>query len=211
MKSKSVQSFIIAVLLFLPSVFNTASGQGKLLINDQGYFEMPGLDVIVFDDYYPMGHQSGVTIVQNGVRVAANGDIRLQEGFAEKGPKKVERSAGIIQVQMNYPEPAFRYTVQVKAEGHKILISADLSQPLPKELAGKAWFQIELFPATLFGKSWNMDNQTGFFPTDSYGPVIGGDLEPYAEGKVLAVAPEIESQRMTIKSLKVTCSLWTAG
>ncbi len=202
MKSKSVQSFIIAVLLFLPSVFNTASGQGKLLINDQGYFEMPGLDVIVFDDYYPMGHQSGVTIVQNGVRVAANGDIRLQEGFAEKGPKKVERSAGIIQVQMNYPEPAFRYTVQVKAEGHKILISADLSQPLPKELAGKAWFQIELFPATLFGKSWNMDNQTGFFPTDSYGPVIGGDLEPYAEGKVLAVAPEIESQRMTIKSLK---------
>ena len=38
---------------------------------------MPGLDVIVFDDYYPSGHQSGITIVQNGVRVAANGDIRL--------------------------------------------------------------------------------------------------------------------------------------
>ena len=30
----------------------------------------------------------------------------------------------------------------------------------------------------------------------------GDDLEPYAEGKVLAVAPESEAQRMTIKSLK---------
>ena len=47
-----------------------------------------------------------------------------------------------------------------------------------------------------------MDNQTGFFPTDSYGPLKGNDLEPYAEGKVLAVAPETEAQRMTIKSLK---------
>lgn len=202
MKIKLVLGTFFAALLFLPSVLNPAFGQGKLTINDQGYFEMPGLDVIVFDDYYPNGHQSGVTIVQNGIRVAANGDIRLKEVFADKGPKKVDRSAGVIQVQMNYPDPAFRYTVQVRADGHKILISADLAQPLPKELVGKAWFQIELFPATLFGKSWNMDNQTGFFPTDSYGPLSAGELEPYAEGKVLSVAPETEAQRMTIRSLK---------
>ena len=185
----------------VPSAFNPAWGQGKLSINDQGYFEMPGLDVIVFDDYYPSGHQSGITIVQNGVRVAANGDIRLN-GYPEKGPKKVDRSAGIIQAQMNYPELSFRYSVQVKADGHKIIVSVDLGQPLPREWIGKAWFQLELFPATLFGKSWNMDNQTGFFPTDSYGPLRGDDLEPYAEGKVLSVAPESEAQRLSIKSLK---------
>ena len=202
MKIKLVLGSFFAVLLLLQSFLNPALGQGKLSINEQGYFEMPGLDVLVFDDYYPNGHQSGVTIVQNGIRVAANGDLRLKEGFADKGPKKVDRSTGVIQVQMNYTDPAFRYTVQVRTDGHKILISADLAQPLPKELVGKAWFQIELFPATLFGKSWNMDNQTGFFPTDSYGPLSGGELEPYAEGKVLSVAPETEAQRMTIRSLK---------
>jgi endoglucanase len=201
MKSKSVLSFIFAGLLLIPWIFNDVNGQGKLTINDQGYFEMPGLDVIVFDDYYPSGHQSGITIVQNGVRVAANGDIRLV-GSAEKGPKKVDRSSGSIQVQMNYPDIAFTYNVQVKADGHKILVTADLGQPLPKELTGKAWFQLELFPATLFGKSWNMDNQTGFFPTDSYGPLEGSELKPYAEGKVLAIAPESDVQRMTIKALK---------
>jgi endoglucanase len=201
MRSKLVLSSVFTGLLLLPCIFKPVWGQGKLSINDQGYFEMPGLDVIVFDDYYPNGHQSGITIIQNGVRVAAGGDIRL-DGLPEKGPKKVDRSAGIIQVQMNYPDLAFRYSVQVKADGHKILVSADLGQPLPKEWIGKAWFQMELFPATLFGKSWNMDNQTGFFPTDSYGPFKGDDLEPYAEGKILAVAPEAEAQRMTIKSLK---------
>ena len=111
--------------------------------------------------------------------------IYVLEGSAEKGPKKVDRSAGIIQVQMNYPDLAFRYSVQVKADGHKILVSADLGQPLPKELVGKAWFQIELFPATLFGKSWNMDNQTGFFPTDSYGPLKGVILSRMLKGKCL--------------------------
>ena len=75
MKSKLLLCSVFAGLLLLPLTFNPAMGQGKLTINDQGYFEMPGLDVIVFDDYYPIGHQSGITIVQNGVRVAANGDI----------------------------------------------------------------------------------------------------------------------------------------
>lgn len=201
MTHKSVLSFICTGLLLFTGIFIPAWGQGTLSINDQGYFEMPGLSIMVFDDYYPGGHQSGITIVQNGVRVAANGDIRLGSA-AEKGPKKVDRTNGIIQAQMNYPDIPFQYNVIVKAEGHKIKVTADLSQPLPPEWIGKAWFQLELFPAILFGKSWNMDNQTGIFPTDSYGPLNGLDLETYAEGKVLTVAPEVEAQRLTIRALK---------
>jgi len=206
MKNKLVLRLIFFGLLVCHGIYFPALGQSKLSINEQGYFEMPGLDVMVFDDYYPNGHQGGITIVQNGVRVAANGDIRL-DGWPEKGPKKVDRSAGTIQAQMNYPDIPFRYTVQVRADGNKILVTADLGQQLPKEWVGEAWFQLELFPAILFGKSWNMDNQTGFFPTDSYGPLAGAELEPYAEGKVLAVAPETETQRMTIKSLKGSLQL----
>jgi endoglucanase len=201
MKKPSVFVFICLVLLLTQGLSKPSQGQEKLLINDQGYFEMPGLDIIVFDDYYPSGHQGGITIIQNGERVAANGDIRLV-AWPEKGPKKVDREAGTIIAQSKNPDIPLQYSVTVKAEGRKILVSVDLDQPVPKEWLGKAWFQIELFPAILFGKSWNMDGQSGFFPTDSYSPMIGADLKPYAEGKVLAVAPDTESQRLTIKALK---------
>lgn len=55
------------VLFCFLSFFLTGilSGQEKLIINDPGYFESSGFDVMVFDDYYPMGHQSGVTMADN--------------------------------------------------------------------------------------------------------------------------------------------------
>jgi len=52
-----------------------------------------------------------------------------------------------------------------------------------------------------------MDGQTGIFPTDSYGPITGIEVAPYASGKVLAVAPVTENQRLTIKALKGTLQL----
>ena len=201
MQMKDLLKYILAGMFLCPC-FVGASGQEKLTINDLGYFEMPGFDVMVFDDYYPGGHQSGVTIVQNGVRVAANGDIRIGISPPAKAVKKLDKAGGTIEAEINYPDISFKYTIKVKAIDRKILITADLATPLPSEYIGKAWFNLELFPPILFGKSWNMDNQTGIFPTDSYGPISGAELIPYAVGKVLSVAPEAESQRLTIKAVK---------
>jgi len=205
MKNKFLPRIICIEILLCIGLIVPVFGQGTLSINDKGYFEMPGLDIMVFDDYYPNGHQSGITIIQNGVRVAANGDIRgesrLRE-WPEKGPRKIDREAGVISNQMNFTEIQLKYSISVKAEGRKILVSVDLEQPLPQERIGKVWFQIELFPPVLFGKSWNMNGQTGFFPTDSYGPLAGNDIKQYAEGNVLAVAPETPDQRMLIRALK---------
>ena len=50
----------------------------SLTLNEEGYFEKRGLNVMVFLDIYPEGHQGGVGIIQNGVRVATNGDLRLE-------------------------------------------------------------------------------------------------------------------------------------
>jgi len=50
----------------------------QLKINESGYYEVQGLNIMLFDDFYPEGHQGGLTIIQNGIRVAANGDIRLE-------------------------------------------------------------------------------------------------------------------------------------
>lgn len=53
------------------------SSPAGLRLNDLEYLEMPGLDVMLAHDYYPEGHQGGVGIIQNGLRVATNGDLRL--------------------------------------------------------------------------------------------------------------------------------------
>ena len=202
MKTKPVLVLASIILLtFLPSGISLY-GQEKLTINDQGYFEMTGFDVMVFDDYYPGGHQGGVTLIQNGVRVASNGDIRLGTGTPEKGPKKTDKATGTIEAEMNYPDLSFKYSVKVKAVDRKIVITADLVNPIPAALEGKAWFSMEIFPPVLFGKSWNMDNKTGFFPTDAYGPVAGNEVQPYAVGKVLTIAPEVEAQRLTFRAVK---------
>lgn len=47
-------------------------------INSSGYFENQGTNVMVFSDVYPEGHQSGVTLVLNGDRRAAAGDVRFE-------------------------------------------------------------------------------------------------------------------------------------
>ena len=49
----------------------------KLVIGKAGYFEMPGLNVLVYNNTFPEGHQGGVEIIQHGNRVATNGELRL--------------------------------------------------------------------------------------------------------------------------------------
>ena len=61
------------VLALLGIACSAADAAESLALSDLGYFDKPGLSVMVFSDYYPDGHQSGVTIIQHGVRVAAMG------------------------------------------------------------------------------------------------------------------------------------------
>ena len=124
MKQKPLLVLICFFFLLSQGVYMTSFGQEGLAINDQGYFEMTGLDVIVFDDYYPIGRQGGVTIIQNGERVAANGGITLGGAFAERADKKVDRASGTIKAHINLPDIPFSYDVTVKSSGSKVTITA---------------------------------------------------------------------------------------
>jgi len=199
--SDRATAFFIIILFLFFSACKQGIDSPTLSINELGYFEMPGVDIMVYDDYYPSGHQSGLTIIQNGLRVAANGDLRL-EGRPEVGDKVVDSVAGTIQRQLSLPDIPLTYNVQVRTEGKKVYFTLNLDAPIPESHADRAWFQMELFPATLFGKSWHMDDQVGIFPTDSYGPIDNNQIRPYAEGKVFTVAPETETQRLTIRTVK---------
>lgn len=97
---------VLMLAVFQPSSF----AQNDLKINEQDYFEIPGLNVTVFSDIYPDGHQTGVTVIQHGVRTAANGDLRLEESPGQwspvpKGGKlKVNRESNTISQELWYPD-----------------------------------------------------------------------------------------------------------
>ena len=64
------KSFVTVSLVWVIVLQVIPADNNDLTINKKEYFEMPGLNVMVFNDFYPEGHQGGVTIIQNGVRVA---------------------------------------------------------------------------------------------------------------------------------------------
>ena len=170
-----------------------AHAQEFQLDTKSGYFKNQGVDVMAFDDIYPEGHQSGVSIIMHGNRIATNGDIRFEQtpGQWQPVPKQRERKmdslTNTITAQLSfpdssrhqtgfnpmiYPDFAFNYTVTVKGEGASIIVTVDLDRPIPAKFAGKIGFNMELFPGALFGKSWIMDNEQGIFPRQPNGPVL---------------------------------------
>lgn len=215
----------IAALIVLAAP--AAAAAPKLELNAQGYFSAPGLNVMAFSDYYPDGHQTGVTIIQHGVRVAANGDLRLEASPGQWSPmpatgtRTIDTSTQTISQHLSFPDPSkdrtgfnpivypdlkLGYTVRVTPlEGNSFRIRVDLDQPLPANYLGQVGFNLELFPGDLFGKSWLLDEESGIFPRQADGPMApdaNGETiaMPLAHGKTLTVAPESELQRLRIHS-----------
>jgi endoglucanase len=73
---KNYMNIFLLVFLVFTSGF-AQSEKEKLVIGKSGYFEIPGLNVLVYNNTFPEGHQGGVEIIQHGNRVATNGELRL--------------------------------------------------------------------------------------------------------------------------------------
>lgn len=219
------KSLLITITLFLSLV--SFSQKAAFRLNEQGYFENGGVNVMAFQDIYPEGHQGGVAVIMHGMRLATNGDIRLDEtpGQWQPIPKQkkrtVDASGNLITVTLTFPDSAingkgfnpifypdlyFNYTVRTQANGSSIVVTVDLDRPMPEDFIGKVGFNMELFPGWLFGKSWYMDEKPGIFPRQANGPAMydkKGELvaaAPMATGRKLVVAPEDEKLRLTIQS-----------
>ena len=120
---------VIIFITFMGIVFclNAADKQG-LKINDQDYFEMPGLNVLVYHNTFSEGHQGGLEIIQHENRVATNGEIRLNptpgqwqptaklgKGVQKQGvspqtlaleSRKVDRENNEISIPCSFPDDA---------------------------------------------------------------------------------------------------------
>jgi len=216
----------VTILFLLFSESAHYAQRPALLLNDREYFEMPGLNVMAFQDIYPEGHQSGVVIVQNGVRVSTNGDLRLDptpgqwQPMPRQDKRVVNKQGNEITTWLSYPDPSrnrkgfnpidypdlnLSYQVHVRGEGQSVRIVVDLDRPLPAAFVGKVGFNFELYPAALFGKSWYLGAQSGIFPRQPNGPDRqdkDGEIQPVpmSTGRRLSVAAEAEAQRLIIES-----------
>lgn len=222
---------VLASLMLLIGCTNPAGE--KLKINQKGYFEKHGLDVLVLNDTYPEGHQGGIEIIQHGKRIASNGNLSLQPTPGQWQPypkllnKEVRVDEGVIIAELKYPDstratthdqpiiyPEFEFYYQIRtiAEGDRFRIIVDLEEPLPKEWVGKVGFYLELFPGDLFGKTYHLGNRSGIFPRYANTPVEldeDGEYEavPLAEGPLLVVAPEDAYHKITISNERGTLQL----
>ena len=81
-----------------------------LLDTDAGYFRNAGVDIMAYDDIYPVGHQAGVSILMHGQRVATNGDIRFEQTPGQWQPvpvqkeRKLDAERNAIETVLGYPD-----------------------------------------------------------------------------------------------------------
>jgi endoglucanase len=209
-----------SILLVLALAPAAALAADDFKLNSQEYFERPGVNVMYGQDYYPEGHQGGLSIIMHDERIASNGDVRLElspgqwSPIPKPGKREVDAATQEIRVALAYPDPErnrkgfnpivypdldLKYTVRARPEGESIRVSVDFEKPLPKEWVNAVAFNLELFPGLLFGKSYQFDNSDGVFQRQPTGP---GEIPFLGEGKRLDIAPESELYHLTIETVR---------
>ncbi len=214
----SIKRLVLVLSLCLSTVFMFnihAQTTGDLQLNDQDYFETSGLNVMVFSNWYngnfSDSKMSGVEIIQHEVRTATNGDVRLNptpgqwDPIPTFGKRIVDTANNIIEAHLSYPDYNFNYVIKAVALDGGIAVSVNLDKPLPKELVGRAGFNLEFLPSAYFKKAFLMDNKSGIFPLYPGGPMYTNnsgmaDPRPIAMGNTLVLAPEDPARRVTIKA-----------
>ena len=99
---------------------------GAMKLNDLEYLEYQGVNVMLAHDFYPESHQGGVGIIQNGLRVATNGDIRLEptpgqwQPTPAVGKRMVDKQKQEVSVRYEFPNEA------INRKGFNPIIYPDL-------------------------------------------------------------------------------------
>ena len=100
-----------------------AAKEAELSLNEKDYFEKPGLNVLVFSNWYDGlfsdSKTSGLEIIHHGERTATNGDIRLSatpeqwDIIPQFKERKVDRAAQSIEAFMHYATYNFDFSIKV--------------------------------------------------------------------------------------------------
>jgi hypothetical protein len=160
----------------------------QLQLNDLGYFEARGLNVLVFSNQYNGfffdEKTAGIELIHHGVRTATGGAVRLQptpeqwDLIPVMTERTVDRKNNAIEVKLRYKEYNFESRVTVTAKDNGVVIRVSLDAPLPEKLVGHAGFNLEFLPSAYFEKTFLADGRPGIFPLSPSGDAA---VRPLAE------------------------------
>lgn len=166
-------TLIATLLLSCMSAFGS-NDDSSLTVNDREYFEKRGVNVLVFNNNFNGGFNdeknSGIEIIQHGVRIAQGGAIRLNNTpeqwdlVPKMVSRKVNRENNQIEVVMRYDDYDFESKVIVTGHGENAKIEVYLDKPVPKFLEGKAGFNLEFLPSQYWLKTYIVDGRLNRFP-----------------------------------------------
>jgi endoglucanase len=228
-RRSSSRNLAFAILLSSAAILassgcrSSSLADGALKLNDLGYFETRGLNVLVFSNWYDGNFCdakiSGIELIHHEVRTATNGDVRLSPTPGQWDPiprlidRKVDLQGRSIEVTLAYPDHQFQYIIRAEVHGEGVLVSVLLDKPVPQQLEGRAGLNLEFLPSAYFRKTYLVDGRSGLLPLYPSGPMTkesSGLTEPgpIATGKTLVLAPEDPSRRVTIQAVDADLSLF---
>ena len=162
---------LFAALLLLAACQSEAP---YLKLNDLGYFERQGVNVLVFNNPFSGGFNdekdSGIEVVHHGVRTIQGGAVRLSptpeqwDLVPTMTSRTVDTLAQTIEVGMRYDWYDFDSRVVVEPKGKAVEISVYLDKPVPDVLAGEAGFNLEFLPSQYWNKAYLVDGKPNRFP-----------------------------------------------
>ncbi|MBR4254163.1 MAG: hypothetical protein IKQ16_03645, partial [Lentisphaeria bacterium] len=184
MNLRSCSPLIIAALTALPVVFVEAQAQQPprqtqtqaqqgLVLNDKGYFERQGVNILVFSNAFTGGFNdeknAGIEIIHHGVRTVQGGAVRLsktpeQWDLVPQSTRRVNQANNSIEVQMRFNDYNFASRVVATAKGNAVELALYLDEPLPESVVGKAGFNLEFIPSQYWGKTYIVDGRINRFP-----------------------------------------------
>lgn len=163
-----------SILLSLAVMAASFSQAQDLRLNDSDYFERQGVNVLVFSNSFNGGFNdeknSGIEIIQHGVRAIQGGAVRLNNTpeqwdlVPKMTYRKVNRDQGSIEVGLRYEDYDFDSRLVVTAKGKAVEIAVWLDKPVPEKLVGHAGFNLEFLPSKYWLKTFMMDGRLNRFP-----------------------------------------------
>ena len=156
--------------------------QTALRLNDSGYFETRGLNVLVFtNEYNGMFFDektAGIEIILNGVRLATGGAVRLSptpeqwDLIPKVAERKVDKATNTITCVLRYEAFDFNSRLVVTPEGTGFRVAVYVDKPVPEKLEGRAGLNLEFLPSRYLERTYLADGKPGIFPRYPTGPTV---------------------------------------
>lgn len=155
-------------------VFSLRTNAQSFSLNELGYFEERGANVLVYNNIYNGGFcdekLAGIEIIQRGERIATGGGIRLMNTpeqwdiYGEMTKRTVNREERSVEVELTYKDYGFTSRIRVQPKDKGCVLQVFVDEPVPAKLVGKAGMNLEFFPASYFGKNYLVDGAARILP-----------------------------------------------